>query len=221
MFTGLIQAVGSVHSRGQGLIVKSTATLSPLNIGDSVAVDGVCLTISDLIPNGFLADVSEETLSRTTLGAKAQKGCLVNLEPALRFSDRLGGHIVSGHVDGLGEVITIESLENSWHLELTWKDKKFGRFICEKASISVDGVSLTVAGCSDEGDRFSVAVIPHTWGMTSMKNLSPGNFVNLEADILAKYLERLMHTQNKPFERSSSLNTLDLSKDWLANHGWD
>ena len=128
-------------------------------LGDSVAVDGVCLTVAELVGDGFLANVSEETLQRTILGAKASQGAAVNLEPALRLSDRLGGHLVSGHVDGIGEVVAVEALPQSWHLEVRWRDPFFGRYICDKASVAVNGISLTVAGCAEQGAKFWVAVI--------------------------------------------------------------
>ena len=174
MFTGLVQAVGQVERRGRALLVGGCSAFAPLQLGDSVAVDGVCLTVASLVGDGFLADVSEETLQRTTLGAKATGGGSVNLEPALRLSDRLGGHLVSGHVDGIGEVVAVESLPQSWHLELRWRDADFGRYICDKASVAVNGISLTVAGCADGGARFWLAVIPHTWSVTALRDLQVG-----------------------------------------------
>ena len=118
MFTGLVQAVGWIERRGSGLVVSGCSPFAPLQLGDSVAVDGVCLTVAALVGDGFLANVSEETLQRSTLGRKASSGGSVNLEPALRLSDRLGGHLVSGHVDSIGEVVGIEALSQSWNLEL-------------------------------------------------------------------------------------------------------
>ncbi len=214
MFTGLIQAVGRVHSRDGCLLVKGCNPFSPLKVGDSVAVDGVCLTVAGLLEDGFVADVSEETLRRTNLGFKADHGSFVNLEPALRLEDRLGGHLVSGHVDGLGRVLSVNALERSWKLEVCWDDKTFGRYVCEKASISVDGISLTVAGCHENGSRFWVAVIPHTWSNTSLNHLKIGDFVHLEADLMAKYAERLL------LGVPTANHSTDLSKEWLASHGW-
>ena len=117
MFTGLIQSTGTIQRRGESLFVDGCDSFAPLSLGDSVAVDGVCLTVAEIVSDGFIANVSDETLSRSTLGMKSLEGGCVNLEPALRFSDRLGGHLVSGHVDGMGEVISIKSLKNSWILE--------------------------------------------------------------------------------------------------------
>ena len=198
MFTGLVQATGVIRRSPRGVQVHWSAAggeawgPASLALGDSVAVDGVCLTVAGLSADGFRADVSEETLGRTTLAAKADRGARVNLEPALRLADRLGGHLVSGHVDGLGQVRAIERQPGSWRLELAWCDPAYGRYICEKASVAVDGISLTVAGCSGDGAGFWIAVIPHTWASTTLAQLAVGHRVNLEADLLAKYTERLL-----------------------------
>ena len=217
MFTGLVQAVGHLQRRSSGLLIQGCAPFAPLSLGDSVAVDGVCLTVAELCGDGFRADVSEETLARTTLGAKADRGGAVNLEPALRLSDRLGGHLVSGHIDACGEVMAIETLPQSWQLDLRWHDPRFGRYVCEKASIAVDGISLTVADCSSDGVRFSLAVIPHTWNETTLARLGVGDSVNLEADQLARYAERLMQPGTS---QTANASTAQLSADWLASHGW-
>ena len=214
MFTGLVQAVGRVERRGRALLVEGCSAFAPLQLGDSVAVDGVCLTVASLVGDGFLADVSEETLQRSTLGPKATRGGAVNLEPALRLSDRLGGHLVSGHVDGIGEVVAVESLPQSWHLELRWHDKDFGRSMCDKASVAVNGISLTVAGCADEGVRFWLAVIPHTWAVTALRDLKVGDVVNLEIDLLARYTERLLGGADH--QHGGQV----ISAAWLAEHGW-
>ena len=215
MFTGLVQAVGQVELRGQRLLVQGCAPFAPLQLGDSVAVDGVCLTVAECVGDGFLADVSEETLQRTTLGAKAKCRGAVNLEPALRLADRLGGHLVSGHVDGAGEVIAIASLPQSWRLELQWQDPSYGRYICEKGSIAVDGISLTVAGCAENGSRFWIAVIPHTWASTALQYLQQGVTVNLEADLIARYTERLVLQAGADGPPTPSISTA-----WLREHGW-
>ncbi len=221
MFTGLIHTIGIVNRRGEGLAVEGCEPFAPLKLGESVAVDGICLTVTGLLGSGFLADVSEETLSRTTLGMKAQRGDFVNLEPALRLSDRLDGHLVSGHIDGLGKVVSIEELSNSWRLEVTWNDFDYGRYICEKGSIAIDGISLTVGGCSEKGSRFWIAIIPQTWQSTSLKYLSVGSLVNLEADLMAKYAESLLRSLNV-IPSGSEMNNLssEVSKEWLAKHGW-
>tara|TARA_Y100001978_G_scaffold153490_1_gene138771 strand:- start:119 stop:556 length:438 start_codon:yes stop_codon:yes gene_type:complete len=139
---------------------------------------------------------------------------IVNLEPALRISDRLGGHIVSGHIDGLGEVVDIEQLSKSWLLSLKWKDKKFSKYIVEKGSICVNGISLTIAEQENNGEIFKIAVIPHTWNTTNLKLLSKGQDVNLEADALVKYVEKLLLSSNKESE-NEKINLL-----WLKENGW-
>ncbi len=220
MFTGLIQGVGRVKRHATGLLIQGCNSLETINLGDSIAVDGVCLTAMELIPDGFVADVSEETLSRTTLALKADEGGEVNLELALRFSDRLGGHLVSGHVDGIGEIEGLDALDHSWKVEVKCLDPSLGRYICEKGSISVNGVSLTVAGCMDGGGRFWVSVIPHTWSHTSLKQLLIGAPVNLEVDLIAKYSEQLIRSYLSPQGKIEMKIKDDISKDWLATHGW-
>ncbi len=220
MFTGLVQAVGNIRLQGKGLLIEGYPTAFKINIGDSVAVDGVCLTVASFRNNGFLADISEETLQRTTLREKAIINGKVNLELALRLSDRLGGHLVSGHVDGLGKVISIEKLPNSWSLGIAWEEKNFAKYICEKASVSVDGISLTVSKVTKNGASFYIAVIPHTWTETSLQYLSTGKYVNLETDIMAKYAERLLLGKNYELDNSNQINQENISESWLVKHGW-
>ncbi len=219
MFTGIIQTVGRIYLRDQLLAVEGTSSINPLELGDSVAVDGVCLTVSALIKGGFLANLSEETLSRTTLGEKARRGTFVNLEPALKLSDRLGGHLVSGHVDACGEIISIEKLSNSWEIQIQCKEKSVSNYICKKGSISIDGISLTISECAEDGTRFTVAVIPHTWDNTSLKFINETEIVNLESDLLAKYAEKLLK-RNFLAENSDLKSGEKLSKAWLEKHGW-
>jgi riboflavin synthase len=223
MFTGLVRATGTIEPAKGGVRLRWSSSLWPpaeLALGDSVAVDGVCLTVAERLADGFRADVSAETLGRSTLAAKARDRAAVNLEPALRLADRLGGHLVSGHVDGLGEVRVAERQGGeSWRLELAWRDPAYGRYVCEKASVAVDGISLTVAGCSADGSQFWIAVIPHTWAETTLHCLRPGDAVNLEADLLAKYTERLLASRGgEPDQAAASASSLD--RTWLAEHGW-
>jgi riboflavin synthase len=231
MFTGLVRAVGRLERCPAGVRLRldpgayqgSSAVpggLGPLALGDSVAVDGVCLTVAECLPDGFRADVSEETLVRTTLAARAASRAAVNLEPALRLSDRLGGHLVSGHVDGLGTVVAIQRLPDSWRLVVRWNDPAYGRYVCEKASVAVDGISLTVAGCQSEG-QFWVAVIPHTWSATTLAHRRVGDAVNLEADLLAKYTERLLQGTGlaSGLDHQAPLGGA-ISGEWLTQHGW-
>jgi riboflavin synthase len=222
MFTGLVRATGTIEPVAGGVRLRwNGAGWGPaeLALGDSVAVDGVCLTVAERQADGFRADVSAETLGRSTLAAKAQRRAAVNLEPALRLADRLGGHLVSGHVDGQGEVCAAQREGESWRLELAWRDPAYGRYVCEKASIAVDGISLTVAGCTVDGSRFWIAVIPHTWAATTLHRLRPGDAVNLEADLLAKYTERLLASRS-PAPAAPAPTPPSLDQAWLAEHGW-
>ena len=139
----------------------------------------------------------------------------MNVEPALRLSDRLGGHLVSGHVDGQGMVRSIQRQPESWRLELAWMEPSLGRYICEKGSVAVDGISLTVAGCDAQGVTFWVAVIPHTWSSTTLRHRRKGDRVNLEADLLAKYTERILQARTEPASGSAAITGA-----WLADQGW-
>lgn len=212
MFTGLVRAMGRLVEIPGGVAITAGAGLPPLQLGDSVAVDGVCLTVRRLLPDGFEADVSPETLRRTTLAAKARRSAAVNLEPALSLVDRLGGHLVSGHVDGCGQLLSATPSAESWLLELVWDDPAYGRFMAEKGSVTVDGVSLTVA--ASDGARFQVAVVPHTWSHTTLGLLQPGDAVNLEADLLARYVERLLAHGPR------AADAAPLDRTWLVEHGW-
>ena len=192
MFTGIVQATGSIHSstptdKGARIEIASGALdLGDVRIGDSIAVDGCCLTVIERTPLGFLVDVSQETLDCTTGFAP---GRAVNLAKALRLADRLGGHLVSGHVDGVGEVMRFEQVGESWLLEVR-VPAALARYIARKGSITISGVSLTVNHV--EADRFDVNLIPHTLEVTNLDALRPGARVNLEVDLVARYLERLL-----------------------------
>jgi len=218
MFTGLIQSIGTIKKNNVGLVVDGCKPFSPIQLGDSVSVDGVCLTVSELMNDSFSANISEETLKRTNLAEKAQKNDYVNLEPALRLSDRLGGHIVSGHIDGLGEIVSIQNLKSSWNLKVSWDDLNFCRYMCDKASISLNGISLTISEIYNFGSEFSVAVIPHTWSNTCLQFLTIGEKVNLEVDLMAKYAEKLLKVEdNDSFSKNSSL----ITSQWLNEQGWN
>ena len=187
MFTGIVETVGMVDEISAARIrVKSE--LEGLVVGESVAVNGVCLTV--LEPDGgvFSADVSEETARRTSLGF-VKAGSSVNLERAMPAGGRFGGHIVQGHVDGVGQVSQIDRLEGSVEMHFT-VPSDLERYLVEKGSVTVEGVSLTVASLA--GDRFSVALIPHTLQSTNLGTKLPGDPVNIEVDVLAKYVERLL-----------------------------
>lgn len=193
MFTGIIQSVGRVRSiepvGGDVRLIVDAADLdlSDVQLGDSIAVDGVCLTAVALDGTSFAADVSRETLNCTTLGAWAA-GRRVNLEKALRLADRLGGHLVSGHVDGVGEVVSVlpEARSLRWVFQVP---AGLARYIAAKGSIAVNGVSLTVNEV--DGRRFGVNLIPHTMEKTSFGDCDAGSAVNIEVDLMARYAERL------------------------------
>ncbi len=222
MFTGLIQALGTIHLHGNGVLVEPPNSFFPLVLGESISVDGVCLTVSSMREKAFLADISEETLKRTALGEKANQQGVVNLEKALRLSDRLGGHLVTGHVDGLGKVVSVRALSNSWDLKIAFEESMFSKYICNKGSIAINGVSLTVSEKQQRGDAFSMAVIPHTWSNTSLHYLKEGEIVNLEVDLMAKYAENLLNYNSDRINPKGSLNTgySDVSKDWLRKNGY-
>ncbi len=216
MFTGLVQAVGTIELRGDRVLIEAPSSFFPLKLGESISVDGVCLTVAELCQGAFLADMSEETLQRTVLGEKAIQKGLVNLEPAIRLSDRLGGHLVSGHVDGFGKVVSIQRLSKSWNLQICWENHLFAKYTCEKASIALNGVSLTVAEIKDEGQIFSSAIIPHTWENTSLHSLQEGELINLEADLVAKYVEGLLRKESVEVKK----NVSNISMDWLKINGF-
>ncbi len=194
MFTGLVEELGEILSRqhssnGAVLSIKGELVYSGLKLGDSVAVNGVCLTVSRLGPPGvFYMDVMPETLRRTNLH-ELQRGSKVNLERALRAGDRMGGHFVSGHIDGTGEILAQQREGNALVFRIGAPPRLL-RYLVEKGSVAVDGISLTVV--TVEKDFFSVSLIPHTAALTTLGYKRAGDRVNLEVDMLAKYLEKLL-----------------------------
>jgi len=217
MFTGIIQSIGKIKQEKNILEIEILDNFFDIEIGDSIAVDGICLTVKEIFQNKFTVDVSEETLKKTTLGLNYNLNQIVNLEPALRISDRLGGHIVSGHIDGLGIVENIEKLEKSWLISIKWKNKNFSKYVVNKGSICVNGISLTIAKFEKEGEIFTIAIIPHTWHNTNLNKLNVGDSVNLEADALIKYVEKLL-LYNKNSNQDLSPN--NISSEWLKENGW-
>jgi riboflavin synthase len=198
MFTGIVQEIGVIRRSDARVgapgpedrrieVEFASIARDRLNLGDSICVDGVCLTVTALGAAGFEADVSGETLRVTTLGAK-QPGARVNLEPALRAGDSLGGHWVSGHVDGIADVLTTGDEGRSRRIEFA-APKPLARYIARKGSVTLDGVSLTVNDV--DGVKFTVNLIPHTLEVTTLGTLAAGSRVNLEIDLLARYVERL------------------------------
>ena len=193
MFTGIVEERGPVASvepltNAERIAISGSVVLADVRPGDSIAVNGVCLTVVDIGPDSFTADVMQETLKRSSLGS-AGVGSEVNLERAARLDSRLGGHLVQGHVDGTGEVLVIEP-DPHWTLMRISLPAGLARYVVEKGSITVDGVSLTVVGVDDVG--FSVSLIPTTLAETTLGSRRVGDTVNLEVDAIAKYVERLM-----------------------------
>jgi riboflavin synthase len=209
MFTGLIQGLGQLNPLGgdrleiRFLSLGASFPWDSINRGDSIAVDGVCLTVELGSREGFVATVSPETLRRSTLGRASQRGIPVNLEPSLRAGDKLGGHFVTGHVDGVGTLVEIVATAQAWELTFSLTTAGFNqahqnisRYLVTKGSIAVNGISLTIADCQYQQEYFRVAVIPHTYQNTNLCHLQAGDWVNLEADILGKYVERLLDSHH-------------------------
>jgi riboflavin synthase len=193
MFTGIIEELGrvrEVEKRGEDarIVIEARTVTESSTDGDSISVNGVCLTALDPKPDSFAADVSKETLFRSTLG-NLRAGSPVNLERAVTPATRLGGHIVQGHVDARGEFLGAESHGESWTFRIAYP-KEIARYLVFKGSVAVEGISLTIANLTD--DYFEIAVIPKTWDVTNVSQLKPGDEVNLEVDVIAKYVERIL-----------------------------
>lgn len=193
MFTGLIEELGKVTNRepfagGERITIAADIVTSDIANGDSIAVNGVCLTALDVTKNSFAADVSPETLDKTTIG-NLTAGSAVNLERAVTPATRLGGHIVQGHVDGRGTFVSATPEGDFWTVRIGFAPE-FARYLVYKGSVTVEGISLTVAALARE--HFEIAVIPKTWEMTNLSTLNPDDAVNLEADVIAKYVERML-----------------------------
>jgi riboflavin synthase len=216
MFTGIIQSVGKIAALDAGggdaraRIACGKLDMSEVNTGDSIAVSGVCLTVVEHSAAGFTADVSGETLSRTTLG-RLRTGDAVNLEKALTLSTPLGGHLVSGHVDGVGVVVNRREVARSVQFRIR-APEALAKYIAEKGSVCVDGVSLTVNAI--HGAEFEVNIVPHTLAETTLGTIKEDSEVNLEVDVVARYLERLM--LGKLAAQSGS----EITREFLAQHGF-
>ena len=198
MFTGIIEELGRIESvdmreAGSRITIVSELVTSDIRNGDSISVNGICLTAVGVSPLAFAADVSPETLERTTLG-DLKAGSPVNLERAVTPATRLGGHIVQGHVDCRGTFLSAEPQGDFWTVRIGFPPE-MAKYLVHKGSVTVEGISLTVAALAE--DHFDIAVIPKTWEMTNLSTLQPGNAVNLETDVIAKYVERMMHCQNR------------------------
>lgn len=228
MFTGLVQSLGSIASYGQDSLEvlvegdRCHAILADLEIGDSVAVDGVCLTVEEILTTGFIATASPETLAITTLGDRDKTAKYVNLETSLRMGSKIGGHFVTGHIDGVGSLIESVSTSTSWSIRFGMPDdmkeqwqERIGRYLVPKGSVAVNGISLTIAECAPDRSWFSTAVIPLTYAETNLSCLQPGNLVNLESDILGKYVDQLI-SHRLPGNRPQS----EISLSFLTEHGY-
>lgn len=217
MFTGIIEATGTVqalHDKGADRRIRIATGKLPLadvRLGDSIAVNGVCLTVVDLPGGGFAADVSGETLARSTLGALAA-GSRVNLERALTLSTRLGGHLVSGHVDGVGHVVSRRSEGRSECFRMR-APAQLAKYIAEKGSICIDGISLTVNAV--DGAEFELNIVPHTLQETTLGDYRAGQKVNLEVDLIARYLERLLLG-----DKAAESGAAGITLEFLAQHGF-
>jgi len=216
MFTGIIEGVGRVRSikrRGDALELEVGCEfdLETSNVGDSISVNGCCLTVTSRLGKSFWADVSPETLDASSF-KMLSVGDRVNLERALKVGGRLDGHIVQGHVDGVGEVIDVRERSGTREIWIEMPEK-LSRYIVEKGSIAADGVSLTVNSC--DGSRFSVTVIPHTALNSTFQGMKRGDRVNLEVDIIGKYVEKLRFLDSSEFDRGSEITT-----EFLKKHGF-
>ena len=193
MFTGIIEELGKIaslekHANGAKIRVSAKIVTKDTIEGDSIAVNGVCLTALDIKSDSFTADVSQETLQKSTLG-KLKTSAKVNLERAVTPNTRLGGHIVQGHVDSCGKFVSALQSGDFWTVRISFP-REIGQYLVYKGSISVEGISLTIAELKD--DYFEIALIPKTWELTNLSTLKSGDEVNLEADVIAKYVERIL-----------------------------
>ena len=215
MFTGIVEELGQVKAlslRGNSgtLTVKAKKVLEGTKIGDSIAVNGVCLTVTNMKNNEFSADVMAETVRRSSLGA-LRDGSYVNLERAMAANGRFGGHIVSGHIDGTGTITALRKDDNAVWYTISASPELL-RYIVEKGSIAIDGISLTVAAVGESW--FSISAIPHTVAVTTLGEKRPGDTVNLENDVIGKYVEKLLRPQPQPAAKSS------LTLEFLAQNGF-
>lgn len=209
MFTGIIEEVGQVARIGGGnLVINCTKVIEDVHLGDSIAVNGVCLTVTHFDKSSFTADVMPETVRRTSL-AELKKGSPVNLERALTLASRLGGHIVSGHIDGTGEIVKFADEGNAILMTIS-AGPELLRYIVEKGSVALDGISLTVAQVTDSD--FTVSLIPHTREVTNLGSKKTGSPINIETDVLGKYVEKMLQGQREPQQSQSTL-TLDFLRE--------
>jgi riboflavin synthase len=225
VFTGLIQSLGTIKPLGGDywqitcVTESSDIIMRDLATGDSVAADGICLTVEEVLEDGFIATASPETLRRTTLGQQQTQQRYINLEASLRVGGKVGGHFVMGHVDGVGKMLSKEETATSWEMTF-YAPEAIARYIVPKGSIAVNGISLTVADYQPETKQFKVAVIPLTYAETNLRYLTLGSLVNLEGDILGKYVEKFLYSGKQNFTRVTEEGDDEISLAFLAEHGY-
>ena len=217
MFTGIVEEIGIVKSvQSKVITIEANKIFDDLHLGDSVAVNGTCLTVSSFDNKIFNADVTQETLNRTNLGS-LKNGSRVNLERAMTLSGRFGGHIVSGHIDGVGSIKSMKKDDNAIILTIE-VPRQLMKYIVEKGSVAVDGISLTVASLTD--NTFSIAVIPHTLKETLQKKKKEGDKVNIENDVIGKYVERLLTFKEDDKENSNDSKKSNITMEFLLKNGF-
>ena len=208
MFTGIIEELGKILDiTSNKITVECVTVMDNTKLGDSIAVNGVCLTVTKILAKGFVADVSPETFNVTSLG-DLHIGSYVNLERAMKADGRFGGHMVSGHIDGKGKFVNCKSVGNFYELTIELPFE-LAKYIIKKGSIAINGISLTIAGVNN--NCISVAVIPHTFENTNLKSLKNSDFVNIEVDMIAKYIEKFLSTSD---------NKSRISLEFLQEHGF-
>ncbi len=218
MFTGLIEEVGLIASvkpiaGGKKIRVIAKKIMEDVKIDDSVAVNGVCLTATKIEFDGFWADAVGATLNKTTLH-EIKSNCSVNLERALKLSDRLGGHLVQGHVNAIGTILEISKLGENYYLAISYPSQ-IAKYLISEGSVTIDGISLTIADL--DSSKFGLSVIPHTWKTTNLQQKKVGDKVNIETDVIAKYVEKLLIFKDKEINKNTSDG---LSEDYLTKMGF-
>lgn len=213
MFTGIVEEVGHVKAIGNGILqIEAAKVLEDVHLGDSIAVNGICLTVTSFSSHSFQADVMPETIKRTSLG-ELKLGSPVNLERALTLASRLGGHIVSGHIDGTGRIVSLKDDKNAILMRIQ-AESSILRYIVEKGSVALDGISLTVAEVSNRD--FTVSLIPHTRQATNLSSKGEGSLINIENDVVGKYVEKLL----QPAENTAAVPKPSITMDFLKQNGF-